>query len=309
MTSRLTSGPLLTAALMVLLPACREGAPEPSTGRLRGPCPAERAAGRFEVELGERFTSVTGRVLAAPAPSNPPQQIGEQGGCRFLRAVNPFCDPACGSGQICVSGGRCVPAPSALGLGTVTVTGLKKHVVMEPRAPSNEYFDVTLPHPGYDVGAAIELRTSGGEVPPFQLQAIGPAPLKLLTRELILDPDRDLDVIWTGAGQGGRVQVRIDVDQHGSSPVAVDCQVEDGGSLTLERTLIAKLLAFGVSGFPTGTVTRGTDDSVEAGPGCVGLAVISAATVGLKVVGHIPCNAGKPCPEGKTCDLARETCS
>jgi hypothetical protein len=43
-------------------------------------------------------------------------------------------------------------------------------------------------------------------------------------------------------------------------------------------------------------------------PGCVRLGVVSAATVGLKVVGHIPCNARKTGPEGKTCDPGKETC-
>ncbi len=49
-----------------------------------------------------------------------------------------------------------------------------------------------------------------------------------------------------------------------------------------------------MSGFPTGTVTRGTYDSVEAGPGMCGAGVVSTASVGLKVVGHIPCNARTP---------------
>jgi hypothetical protein len=134
--------------------------------------------------------------------------------------------------------------------------------------------------------------------------------MELLTRDLTLDPASDLVVTWTGGGQGGdgQVRVRIDIDQHGSSPVAMECRVEDRGSLTVDKTLIASLMSFGVSGFPTGTVVRGTDDSIEASPGCVGLAVTSTATVGLKVVGHIPCNARKPCPEGQTCDLRKETC-
>jgi hypothetical protein len=167
MTSRLTSCPALTGCLLILLPACRESTLDPEEGRLRGPCPPERAAGLFEVELGERFSSVSGRMLASPAPRNPPQQVGAQGGCRLLRTVNPFCDPACGGDQVCVSDGRCVPAPRGLGLGTVTVTGLKKNVAMEPRLPSNEYFDVSLPHPGYDAGAAIDFEPAAARSLPF----------------------------------------------------------------------------------------------------------------------------------------------
>src|SRR6185436_20637119 len=98
-----TYHPAAMTALLLLVPACREGAADSPAGRLRGPCPAERAAGLFEVEMGDRFTSVSGRVLASPPPRTPPEQVGEQGGCRLLRAVNPFCDPACGSGQLCVS--------------------------------------------------------------------------------------------------------------------------------------------------------------------------------------------------------------
>jgi hypothetical protein len=307
----------LTATLLLLLAGCREGATDgsaapdaaaPGEGVLRGPCPLERAAGFFEVEMGDRFTSVSGRVLASAPPRSPPRQEGAQGGCQLLRPVNPFCDPACGGEELCGPAGRCVTAPRGLALGTVTITGLKKIVVMEPRLPSNEYFDVTLPHPGYEVGAAIALHTSGGEVPSFRLHGRGVAPLEPLTSDWTLDPAKDLVVTWTGASAGGRVRLQIDVDRHGSSPVGIGCLVEDRGSLTLEAALLAKLLTFGVSGFPTATLTRGTDDSIDAAPGCVGLAVSSRVTVPLKVVGHIPCNPSSPCPEGKTCDLRNETC-
>jgi hypothetical protein len=137
---------------------------------------------------------------------------------------------------------------------------------------------------------------------------VGVAPLEPLTIDWTLDPAKDLVVAWAGSTDGGRVRLQIDVDRHGSSPVGIDCLVEDRGSLTVEAALVAKLLAFGVSGFPTATLTRETDDSIDAGPGCVGLAVSSRVTVPLEVVGHVPCNPSKPCPEGKTCDLLDETC-
>jgi hypothetical protein len=304
----------LAVALLRLLAACREGgvdapaAGPPGAERLRGPCAPERVAGLFEVESGDRFTSVSGRVLASRPPRSPPRQEAEQGGCRLLRPVNLFCDRACGADEVCGLAGRCVPAPRGLALGTVTIMGLKNSVVMEPRPPSNEYFDVTLPHPGYDPGAAIALSTSGGEIPSFRLHAMGVAPLEPLTSDWTLDPARDLVVRWSGATEGGRVRLQIDIDRHGSSPVGIDCLVEDRGSLTVEAALLAKLLAFAISGFPVATLTRETDDSIEAAPGCVGLAVSSRISVPFEVAGHIPCNPGKPCPEGKTCNLRSETC-
>ena len=83
MTSRPTCCLLPTSALLLVLPACHAGAPDSEEGLLRGPCAAERAAGLFEVERGERFTSVSGRVLASPHPAPRPSRWASKGaaGC------------------------------------------------------------------------------------------------------------------------------------------------------------------------------------------------------------------------------------
>lgn len=297
------------AAAAFLVAGCGGGEPGPAgDGTLRGPCAPQRAAGLFEVELGEMHSSVSGRVTASAPPVAMPRAEATEGPCTLLRRQNPFCDPACGSDQLCAPQGQCVAAPRGLSLGTVAVSGLKKMVAMSPLPPTNEYLDVTLPHPGYDVGAAITLASEGGALAPLRLRGVGVAPVELVSRDWTVSASRDLVVSWTRGAQAATVQVKVDVDQHGMSPVSLACEVDDSGSLTLQASLLARLLGFGVSGFPSISVVRRTDDSVEASAGCVGLGVFSRVGQGLKVEGHTPCDATRPCPPGKRCDLATETC-
>ncbi|HEY0714580.1 MAG TPA: hypothetical protein VGF45_17980, partial [Polyangia bacterium] len=108
-------------------------------------CEPERRLGGFEVQYDSQTRSVSGRIAERPSPVAPETPVKESGDCRMLRRANPFCDPPCGSGTICVTGGTCAAEPKNLNLGIVTIAGLKKAVRMEPRPPSNEYFDSDLP--------------------------------------------------------------------------------------------------------------------------------------------------------------------
>ena len=297
------------AAAALLVAGCGGGEPGPAgDGTLRGPCAPQRAAGLFEVELGDMHTSVSGRVTASAPPVTAPRLEGMQGACRLLRRQNPFCDPACGSEQLCAPEGRCVPAPAGVSLGTVAVAGLKKMVAMRPLPPTNEYLEVMLPHPGYDVGAAISLTSEGGGLAPLRLRGVGVARVELTSADWTVSASRNLVVSWARGAPPARVQVRIDIDQHGMSPVTLACDVDDGGTLTLQSSLLGQLVGFGVSGFPSISVVRRTDDSVDVSAGCVGLGVFSRVRQALQVDGHTPCDASRPCPPGKTCDLVKETC-
>ena len=100
----------------------------------------------------------------------------------------------------------------------------------------------------------------------------------------------------------------INVDQHGSSPVTLTCELGDVGSLSIRSTLIDALLGFGISGFPRAIVTRRAPSSTDTAVGCVGLTNFSVASQALKVSGHTPCKRPADCPAGQTCDVPKETC-
>jgi hypothetical protein len=181
---------------------------------------------------------------------------------------------------------------------------------MEPRAPSNEYFDVSLPHPGYDAGAAIELY-SAAEGSAFRLRAVGVSPMELLTRDLTLDPASDPSS--TGPGRPGWRRCRSACASTSTTrQLAGGDGVPGGdrGSLTVDKTLHRQSDVLRVSGFPTGTVVRGTTipsrpvRDVWAGGDFHG-------NGGAEGGGQLPCNPANRVPRDRRAISARRpaTCT
>jgi hypothetical protein len=272
-------------------------------------CPLERKVGEFLVEMGERYTAVSGGIAEAPVPADVREVIAEAGGCRLLRRRQLACFPACGAGMTCGDGGRCLRYPENLDAGTVEVKGLRCQVQMRPDPTARRYSNTTLPHPGYTPGASIHLAATGADVPAFSLVGWGVAALALDEAPLQLQPDQALRVSWQVAGPGpARVQLDVDVDQHGITPVTLSCDVADSGSFEVPADLVARLLAAGVSGYPRLRASRQTVDSRDLPPGCVELVVASARERSLQVVGHTPCRSDTDCPAPRRCNVASQNC-
>jgi hypothetical protein len=206
----------------------------------------------------------------------------------------------------------CVPFPLPKSVGLVTVTGLEKAVAMSPPKPPAppSYFDTMMPHPAFAPGAAVTLKAAGGDYPGFTLYGQGFAPMVIPKETWVVTKGEPLTVAWTpdSSATHASVRLRLNIDQHGNSPVELVCELKDTGSAAIPSSLIDKLLGFGVTGFPSGHVSRHTLDSTTVGPGCVRFEVFSHVQGDLQVAGHIPCAAGKPCPMGMTCELATGTC-
>jgi hypothetical protein len=132
--------------------------------------------------------------------------------------------------------------------------------------------------------------------------------LELTGASDVIQPARDFVISWTSGHAPARVRVQVNVDQHGTTPVTISCELPDLAQLTLEAALVSKLLAFGVSGFPTLTVTRQAVGSTSLPAGCIGLDVISVARQALSIPGHTPCKRNADCPVGLSCDVASESC-
>ena len=80
------------------------------------------------------------------------------------------------------------------------------------------------------------------------------------------------------------------------------------GGLALAVVLVGAMLAAGVTGFPSGSITRRTADHAAAGAGCMDLTVASGRTVPVDVIGYTPCVSDAECPDGQTCDLELQIC-
>lgn len=271
-----------------------------------GECPTADQIGYFYVQHEVDYSVVSGEVLDGVVPSKILFQVGQEGDCILWQRKNPFCSPSCAPNEACTHDGACVPYPLPQDAGQVTIAGLTKPVSMT----FPNYYDTTVDHPAFEPGASITLKAAGAAYPAFTLYGEGFAPMEIPTGTLVLKKGQALDVTWTpdSSAEHATVRIRINVDQHGNSPVELVCDVADTGMATVPISLIDQLIGFGVTGFPSGHVIRHTLDSVDAGSGCVQFEVFSHRLGDLQVADHIPCDGTHPCPGNLTCDVPTGTC-
>lgn len=285
---------------------------DPATVELAGECPLDVLHGDFTVQVLDIYSTVAGKVANGVVPITVLELMGEEGGCKLLRRNNAFCDPPCQAGETCDFNGECIPYPVNQDVGTVTIGGLVEDVVLTPVVPGYQYFQNQTPHPAFQPGELIELRTWGttyGE--DIVLHGVGVETMSLGTAtEWVVQDGQDFTFSWeppTNPGRG-RVHVRLNIDQHGNTPVNLFCEFDDTGSATLPASLISQLISFGVTGFPNATVTRRTVDSTTMADGCVEFEISSPISPDVLVDGYIPCNGPQDCPQGQTCDPVTFIC-
>lgn len=273
---------------------------------LHGACASTDEIGYFVVQHEFDYSVVSGEVFNGVLPSKILEKVGQEGDCILWRRNNPFCDPPCNPGETCGQNAMCVPYPLTQSVGDVAITGLAKPVLMS----SPNYYDTMMPHPAFVPGAAIKLTAQGADLPGFTLYGQGFAPIELPSAIWTIKKGEPLTMSWKPdtSSELARIQVRLNIDQHGNTPVELICELKDTGSVMVPASLVDQLIGFGVTGFPSGNVTRHTVDSTTVGPGCVRFEVYSHALGVLEVADHIPCDAAHPCPAGKNCDLKTGTC-
>jgi hypothetical protein len=272
-------------------------------------CPLDRKVGEFRVERTDSFTAVSGSVAEAVVPVDVRELVVESGGCRLLRKRQLICTPTCGAGMTCGEGGRCIRYPDNLDAGTVRIAGLALPVKMQPDPAGRRYFTTGLPHPGFAEGADIQLHASGADVPAFSLAGQGVRALAVIDRPLTMEPDRPFPIDWQpGSASPVRVELTLNIDQHGLTPATLICRSDDSGRLEVPADLVGRLLAAGTSGYPQAVLSRQTVDATDLPPGCVELIVASAVQKSVTVAGHNPCRTDGDCPAGRRCDTALQSC-
>ncbi len=285
---------------------------DPATVPLAGPCALEEAYGGFRVQSTDDGAGVDGNVTDGVVPISVLEEIGAEGDCKLLRRNNPFCDPACGPGETCTFEGECIAYPSNQDLGTVSVSGLLQAVSMEPVFPGNTYYDSSVPDPPFEAGSLITLRMPEGTYGPLQLHGVGVEPLVPTDEEWAVEGGVELVAHWeapTASVSRSEVLLSVNVDQHGTSPGAVYCTFEDDGEGTVPPSLLQDLVDAGVTGFPTGTLSRRTVDSAALdGGGCMDFTVSTPRSVAVDVIGFTPCVSTADCPDGMECDVEFQVC-
>jgi hypothetical protein len=262
------------------------------------------------------YTEVLGGVYAWAYPEDTVWTLAEsQGGCDLLTPSVPFCDPACTGGAVCVEGGECVASPAKKSVGTVTVRGVAtasgetEFTLTEVRGNYQNGPSLgTLPYPPFSAGDIVSVTASGGDLPGFTLEAHGIEPLELTTPEPVpVKPEEPVELAWTPPSSNtSRVEVKLEISHHGGIKGMITCEVPDSGSLTIPAPLVTELIALGVAGFPTVSLTRVDSDETTLDVGRVELLVVSSSSKPVEIPGLISCGEEMPCPDDMTCTIARK---
>jgi hypothetical protein len=268
------------------------------------PCDEAAVVGQFVIALGAGYTSVDGKVTDAVLQSQVPDELAREGDCRLVEAAVTTCTPACPvATQVCDRSNTCVALPRARDLGAVTVHGLVVPMTMSANAVTRSYTNPgTLPAAGFLPGADLRITTAGGDYAPFELRGWGVSALAL-GEPIDVVEGRPTAIVWqppTVAGPA-RVDVLLNINQHGSSKAWIECDFADTGSGEIPAALIDGLIAQGLSGYPTLTATRRSATSRDIEPGCVELLVTSEVSVDVDVEGIVSCATSANCPAGQTC--------
>lgn len=265
-------------------------------------CPPETALGTLVVALDQDFSTIGGVFTEAVPPYLRFGSAASHGDCTLWAPPDLFCDPACTGGQTCDLDGTCIDIPGNLDAGVLTLGGLAASVTLEPIQPIRIYsYTSDLPHPVFGPGDTVEMRTDHPEGPVGWV-AHGFDPLATAMTEVPLDPHVDTILSWTaGLEPAARVHVQVDVANHGGIPARIECVTADDGELALPATLVEALLPYGVSGFPTVTLTRESSDAVDAFGGCTALATRSTVVLPALIDGVTSCSHPDDCPPDQTC--------
>lgn len=297
-------------AIAILVVGC--GATDPADDgpiRLRGACAEDSRVGGFRVEAENTESFVSGAVADAVNPSSVPEETVAAVGCRLLVSRNFFCDPACRGGELCGPGNDCQPFPRNQDVGRVTISGLATEVELDALAPGSDYLATTLPHPVFADGAEIRLRASGafGEI---SLDGVGSPALDVDPAAWLVSRGEPMAIAWSAPAAAGDavINLRLSIDQHGTTPATLSCDLADTGAAEIPSSMIDALLDAGVSGFANGSISRRTIDSHSVSSGCIDLEITSPRSHTASVAGHTPCSALGQCPAGQVCDLGRQTC-
>jgi hypothetical protein len=295
-------GAVMRAAALLALLACSCGDGEDTSDQRR------MAHGFFEVILAPDEASIQGSVYDGPTPSGTVwEEADAAGGCVLLTPRVPFCEERCGSDAVCVEDDTCQPYPSRIGVGTVRVEGVRT-------VDGDASFDLDpvdgfylsgddLAFPPFAEGEEVTFTVEGSScMRAFSMTAPGIAPLVVADATLEMLDGEPILLEWTPMGLHGitTIHVVVDISHHGGTRGKISCEVPDTGTLEIPATLLDRLKALGVSGFPRVSLTR-----MSVGPSRpsvqVYLLVRSTARIDLSIPGLTSCVSDEDCPDGQVC--------
>jgi hypothetical protein len=237
------------------------------------------------------------------------------GSCSLYVPRTPFCD-SCAPGDVCVDTNVCRTPPSYHEVGDLKITGLNAPSGTNPLPLSDvngSYGPTeTLPVPPCVEGTELRLDGSGkGDYPAFSIQSKCIAPLAVLNSSITIESGKTLTLTWTPPPTvtTSRIGVVFDLSHHGGSKGQIICDAGDTGSLQVSGTLLASLMALGVTGYPTVAVTRSLVGTSAVGAGQAELKVYSDLSFVAQIPGLVSCQSDADClTPGQTCQVPGQMC-
>lgn len=255
--------------------------------------------------------NLTGVVNDGPSPVATIFEVFQtSGACTLLKPRIPFCETACENGAVCVEDNTCLAYPTALSLGTLSVTGLTlatgaSSFTLTPINGNYQTAGATkLAYPPFAEGDAVSLSLPGNDTfAALTLSGKGIGQLALTGSAYDLKKDTDFVLAWTKAGSAAnsKIHVKLDISHHGGTKGKIECDTDDNGALTIDKSLVTTLLNLGVAGFPSVIVTRQSIGETSTRLGRVQLDISATVEHQVTVEGLTSCNADEDCPDGQTC--------
>jgi hypothetical protein len=288
-------------------------------GSLNAVCSLETRLGGFAVKLVEApgtqpITAIDGGVRNGVLPSDVWQQKGAAAGtCRLMVGPMLMCATPCTSPQICAGQNQCIDSPTYQDAGAVTITGVgPSPLTLNPLNPAQKVFaystSLSDPYPPFSPGSAVTLRNAGATIPAFSLEAAGIQPLVFEGANLTMRNGEALPFTWTApaGGSASPILVEVEIGHHGGVSAHINCDLPDTGSGEIPASLVSALIAEGVHGFPTLSLTRRSVSSASVAGGCVDLAVAAHVQRNISVCPTassciVSCVSSAECPTPMTC--------
>jgi hypothetical protein len=264
--------------------------------------------GTFLISLREdSVTAFLGRIYDGPQPVKTIWELVDSSGpCKLLKPRTPLCVEPCGSNAACVEDDSCQPYPTAISVGTVTISGIQTVNGTNTFTidPINAYYQpaVSLKFPPFNEGDIVTLSAAGSDkISQFTLKAIGFKPIVVINDSFPCADGESMEVRWIPPAKDLKtvIYIMVDVSYHGGSKGKIECECADNGSVVIPASLLDKLKSFGISGHPKIEITRryATIDPVSK----VKLLIESKVTRFLSIPGIISCSEDSECPEGQSC--------
>lgn len=272
--------------LFVLFSGCSSDEATPDKrSLLNGPCPPGEALGALEINVVSAFSAISGTFADSIVPSAVAVLEMEEEYCSLWRRPNPECIPPCGSGQTCDFDGNCVPYPVQQDAGVISIRGLSEPVSLSPMAPTNSYSKVDISHPAFTAGDAITMTSTDGYFGILRMKGTGVD--QLVSSDMVwpITRGKSLNVAWDAptVETGAKIQLRLNINQHGASPLTLICDFPDTGSAQVSTLLMDTFINTGVSGIPNGRLVRWTVDSMEVEKGCVEFRISSSLNADVQL--------------------------